>query len=170
VNSGVLTHPSHEVEVSSGEDDAPKADTLAAKQKVPDGGDAEGEGVSSAKPIAPSPISSNVSEQAEPSIADRVAIVAPSINGQKQKRPPPIPNRKQSKSLVDQVMTQIELPPYRRPRSPLDLVPIEIIFGCLFEAFQHASQVVSTGTSVGDDTQPPKKTRAPSLKKILVPR
>jgi hypothetical protein len=32
-------------------------------------------------------------------------------------------------------MIQIELPPYRRPRSSLDLVDVEIIFGCLFEAF-----------------------------------
>jgi hypothetical protein len=38
-------------------------------------------------------------------------------------------------SSADQVMTQIELPPYREPRRPLDLVTIEIIFGCLFETF-----------------------------------
>jgi hypothetical protein len=29
--------------------------------------------------------------------------------------------------LADQVMTQVELPPYRGPRSPLDLVAIEIM-------------------------------------------
>jgi hypothetical protein len=51
-------------------------------------------------------------------------------------------------SIVDQVMTQIELPLYHGSRSPLDLVAVEIIFGCFFEAFQHASQAVGAGTSV----------------------
>jgi hypothetical protein len=67
-------------------------------------------------------------------------------------------------------MTQIEVPPYHEPRSPLDLVVVEIIFGCLFEAFRHTSQATRTGTSAGDDTQPSKKARAPSLKKMLVPK
>jgi hypothetical protein len=33
------------------------------------------------------------------------------------------------------VMIQIELPPYRGPQRPLDLVAIEIVFGHLFEVF-----------------------------------
>jgi hypothetical protein len=49
-------------------------------------------------------------------------------------------------------MTEIELPPYRRPQCPLDLVTIEIIFGHLFEAFQCASQAAGTGSLAGDDT------------------
>jgi hypothetical protein len=32
-------------------------------------------------------------------------------------------------------MTQVELSPYHGPRNPLDLVTIEIIFGCIFEVF-----------------------------------
>jgi hypothetical protein len=67
-------------------------------------------------------------------------------------------------------MTQIYLPPYRGPQSPLDLVAIEIIFGRLFEACRHTSQAASTKTSIGDDTRPPKKTHAPMLKTILTPR
>jgi hypothetical protein len=67
-------------------------------------------------------------------------------------------------------MTQIELPPYRGPHSPLDLVAIEIIFGRLFEVFQHTTQATGTATSAGDDIQPQKKMCPPSLKKILVPR
>jgi hypothetical protein len=43
------------------------------------------------------------------------------------------------------------------------LVTIEIIFRCLFEAFQHASQAVGTGTSDDDDTWPKKKTRQPRV-------
>jgi hypothetical protein len=67
-------------------------------------------------------------------------------------------------------MTQIEVPPYHEPQSPLDLVVVEIIFRCLFEAFRHASQAARTGASIGDDTQPSKKAHAPSLKKMLVPK
>jgi hypothetical protein len=67
-------------------------------------------------------------------------------------------------------MTQIELHPYHEPRSPLDLVDVEIIFGCLFEAFRHASHAAGTGTSVGGVVQPVKKTRRPPLKSVLAPR
>jgi hypothetical protein len=56
-----------------------------------------------------------------------------------------------SKYSADQVMTQIELPPYRRSRRPLDLVVVKIIFDCFFEAFQHISQATGTGTSTSDD-------------------
>jgi hypothetical protein len=66
-------------------------------------------------------------------------------------------------------MAHIELPPYHGPRSLLDLVAIEIVFGCLFEAFQHTSQAISTGTSAGADTQLAKKARALSVKKLLAP-
>jgi hypothetical protein len=67
-------------------------------------------------------------------------------------------------------MTQIELPSYHGPQSPLDLVAIEIIFGRLFKAFRHASQTAGAGTSVGGAAQPVKKTRGLPLKSILVPR
>jgi hypothetical protein len=124
-----------DVEASSGDDDASKTDTLAAGPRAPTSNEAEGEGISSAKPIATGPIRSNTLAQADPSIADRVISSTPSAGGQKWKHPPPIPKRKPSKSSADQVMTQIELPPYRGHRRPLDLVAIEIIFGRLFEVF-----------------------------------
>jgi hypothetical protein len=54
-------------------------------------------------------------------------------------------------------MTHIELLPYRGPRSQLDLVAIEIIFGCLLEAFWDTSQVAGIGISASCDTQPQKK-------------
>jgi hypothetical protein len=40
--------------------------------------------------------------------------------------------RKQDKAAADQVI--IELPQYRGPRSPLDIVDVEHIFGCLLES------------------------------------
>jgi hypothetical protein len=68
------------------------------------------------------------------------------------------------------MMNQIELPPYHKPRSPLDLVVVEIIFGRLFEAFQRVSQDAGTDTSARNNIPPRKKLRQPPLKKILVPR
>jgi uncharacterized protein (UPF0261 family) len=52
----------------------------------------------------------------------------------------------------------------------LDIVVVEDIFGSLFESFQHISQAARTDTSAGDDAQPSKIARAPSLKKLLVPK
>jgi hypothetical protein len=71
---------------------------------------------------------------------------------------------------ADQVMTQVELPPYRRPYSPLDLVAIEIILGCIFEAFQYISQAAVAGAAAIDDDKPLKRMGQPSLKEVLVPR
>jgi hypothetical protein len=103
--------------------------------KEPTGNDANGGGATSAEHIAHNPISSNMLWQAHPSVANRVDATAPSASGQKRKCPPFALKRKQFKPPVDQGMTQIELHPYREPRSPLDLVDVEIIFGRLFEAF-----------------------------------
>jgi hypothetical protein len=110
--------------VLSGDDDASKIDASTANLKAPDGDDAEGEGESLVEPIAPGLISSNTPVQTDPSSTDRAALSAPFAGGNKQKHPPTIPKRKQTKTSANQVMTQIELPPYRGPRSPLDLVAI----------------------------------------------
>jgi hypothetical protein len=87
------------------------------------------------EPVAPGPIGSNAPAKTDPSAVNRVAPSAPSTGGQKWKCLPTVPKRKQTKTSTNQVMTQIKLPPYRGPWSPLDLVAIEIIFGHLFEAF-----------------------------------
>jgi hypothetical protein len=67
-------------------------------------------------------------------------------------------------------MIQIEHAPHHGPQNPLDSVAVEIIFGHLFEAFQHASQAVRTGTSPNDGTLPVKKTHALPLKRMLAPK
>jgi hypothetical protein len=149
------------VEVSNSEYDVTK------KSASDDAGD---EGASSTEPVAPNPIRSNALGQTDPSVADRAASTDPPVGGRRRKRPLPIPKQKQALPSADQVMTQIELSPYRGPRSPLDLVVVEIVFGRLFEAFQRISQAIGTSTSVGDDIQPWKKMHQPPLKKILVPR
>jgi hypothetical protein len=134
-SSGALPYRHTIVEVSSDDDDAPKVDALAVEPRAPADDETDGEGVFLAEPITPGPISSNMSAQANPSIADQVASSAPSAGGQKQKRLPPVPNCKSTKSSADQVMIQIELPPYHGPRHPLDLVTLEIVLGSLFEVF-----------------------------------
>jgi hypothetical protein len=60
--------------------------------------------------------------------------------------------RKQGQAPADQVT--IELPPYHGPQSPLGLVAVDHIFGCLFKAFRLASQAARTGTSTSEDVQP----------------
>jgi hypothetical protein len=118
------------VGVSSGEDDMMKTDASIDKKKSASD-DAEDGGASSAKLIAPNLISSDVLEQFDPCAATQVA--APFLPTGKHGRKCPLPAPKRNRPL-DQVMTQIEISLYHGPCSPLDLVAIEIIFGCIFES------------------------------------
>jgi hypothetical protein len=68
----------------------------------------------------------------------------------------------------DQVIT--ELPSYHGSRNRLNLVSVNLTFGRLFEAFQYISQAIRTDAMAGADTQPAKKTRAPSMRRILAPK
>jgi hypothetical protein len=158
------------VEVSSGEDDVLKPDAPTTRRRKSAGDDAKDGGASSTELIAANLINSTMPEQTNPSIADRATSINPSAGRRRRKHPPPAPKRKQALPSTDQVMTQIELPPYRRPRNPLDLIAVDVIFGYLFEVFQRISQATGTSTSASADTQPWKKMRQPSLKKILGPR
>jgi hypothetical protein len=124
-----------DVEVSSGDDDVLTLDALATKQKKSVGNDVEDGRASSAEPIAPNPISSNTSGQTDPSVTDRAASTNPPVGERRRKRPPPVPKWKQALSSTDKVMTQIELPPYCGPRSPLDLIVVEIILGASLKPF-----------------------------------
>jgi hypothetical protein len=101
----------------------------------------------------------NAPRQINHSVADRAASTNRSVSGCRCKHPLPIPKQKQAISSVDQVMSQIELPPYRGPRSPLDLIAVEIIFRRLFETFRRISHAIGTGTLADDDIQPRKKMR-----------
>jgi hypothetical protein len=90
------------------------------------------------EPIAPNPTESSMAGDSHPSAVDQ--ITAASLgNRQKKKNVLLVSKRKQPAPSADQVTTHIELHSYCGPRSPLDLVAIEIVFGRLFEAFQHPS-------------------------------
>jgi hypothetical protein len=80
------------------------------------------------------PIGANAPGDPRTSVTDRVLVVPPA-SGRGQKRIYHAMKRSNPVPLVDKVMTQVELPPYCGPRSPLDLVVINIVFGCIFEAF-----------------------------------
>jgi hypothetical protein len=56
------------------------------------------------------------------------------------------------------------------PRSSPGLVVVKLIFRRLFEALQRLTQAAKIDTFAGADTQPAKRLRAPSMRKILAPR
>jgi hypothetical protein len=89
--------------------------------------------VPSVETLTPNPIRSSSAGETHPSVADQVASIAPSGGGQKKKYVVLGTKRKQAKIVTGQVI--IELPPYNGPRSPLDIVVVEHIFGRLFKAF-----------------------------------
>jgi hypothetical protein len=102
-----------------------------------------------------------------PPAADQPVSAAPLSGGQKRKRVRLVAKRKTTISS-DQVIT--EPPSYHGSPNRLILVLVNLAFGRLFEAFQHISQVIRTDAMTGADTQPAKKTRAPSMRRILAPR
>jgi hypothetical protein len=120
----------------------------------PTGDDAGGNGPSSVETLAPNLIGSSSVGETYPLADDRAASTTPSGSGEKKIGVVLGTKHMQDKVVTDQVI--IELPSYRGPRSPLDIVVVEHIFGCLFEAFQHISQAARTDTSTGDDPSHPK--------------
>jgi hypothetical protein len=69
------------------------------------------------------------------------------------------------------VIIQVELPPYRGPRSPVDLVTVEIFFGRIFEAFHRMSQAAAAGAApAGGHKHVQKKAHRVLLKKTLALR
>jgi hypothetical protein len=98
-----------------------------------------------------------MAEQICPSATDQTTTAIPLGSGQQKKKHVVLASKRKQPASSDQVIT--ELPPYPGPRSPLDLVAVEIIFGCLFEAFRHTSLAAGTGTSAGADTSRPKNLR-----------
>jgi hypothetical protein len=143
------------------------SDSIGEDQKQTAGDAVEGPGIPSIEPITSNPIGSNMAAPVCPPTADQPVSAAPPSGGQKWKR-----IRLASKCKIttssDQVIT--ELPSYHSFRNRSNLVSVNLVFGRLFEAFQHISQAIGTDATAGADTQPAKKTRAPSMRRILAPR
>jgi hypothetical protein len=100
--------------------------------------DAGNMGAILAEALIPGPIEASAPGNHRSRTADQVPIVPPT-GGCDRKCLHIAARWSDLVPLVDQVMTQVELPPYRGPHNPLDLIAIEIIFGRMFEAFQRIS-------------------------------
>jgi hypothetical protein len=119
--------------------------------------------VSSVEPVAPNPTHSSAPEQSDPFAIVQVTTTVLPTGGHGCKRSPPATRHNKPFQQVDQVMTQIELPPYHRPHCPLDLFAVKIVFRCIFEVFQHISQATATGAAAADNDRSTKRSRQPSL-------
>jgi hypothetical protein len=143
------------------------SDSTDEYQKQTAGDDVEGHGLPLIEPIASNPIGSNMVALVRLPTADQPVSAAPLSGGQKRKRIILASKRKTTTSSY-QVIT--ELPFYHRSRNRLNLVSVNLAFGRLFEAFQHISQAMRTDATAGADTQPAKKSQAPSMRRILAPK
>jgi hypothetical protein len=102
-------------------------------QNEPTGDDAGGQGAPSTEPIVPNLVRSSMAEQIHPSAANQTTTDVPSDSDHHQKKRVVLASKRKQPASSDEVIT--ELPPYRGPRSPLDLVAVEFVFGRQFEAF-----------------------------------
>jgi hypothetical protein len=153
-------YPPHQV-------DKDLSDSTGEYQKQTAVDDVEGHGIPLIEPITSNPIRSNMAAPVRPSTVDQPVSAAPLSGGQKRKCIMHASKRKTTTSS-DQMIT--ELPSYHGSRNQLNLVSVNLTFGRLFEAFQHISQAIRTDATAGADTQPAKKTRAPSMRRILMPK
>jgi hypothetical protein len=153
-------YPPHQV-------DADLSDNTGEDRKQTAGDDVEGPGIPSIEPITSNPIGSNMAAPVCPPAADQPVSAAPPSGGQKRKRIR-LASKRNITTSSDQVITELHSCHLSRNRS--NLVSENLIFGRLFEAFQHISQGIRTDATAGADIQPPKKTRAPSMRRILAPR
>jgi hypothetical protein len=126
-----------DVLLSSDDDDAahPPEPNAPATLKASPVDDAKVVGTASAETPIPGLIGDDVPKLPA---TDQVTTV-PSAKGHGQKRPPIAARRPKPAPLVDQVMFQVEIPPFHGFRNPLELVAIEIVYGHIFEAFRRLS-------------------------------
>jgi hypothetical protein len=109
-------YPTHQV-------DAELSDSDNDGQNEPTGDDARCQGVPSTESIAPNPIGSSMAEQIHPYAVDQTTTIIPTGSGQQKKKCVVLASKIKQPTSSDQVIT--ELPPYRGPRSSLDLVVVE---------------------------------------------
>jgi hypothetical protein len=143
------------------------SDNTGDDQKQIAGDDIEGPGIPLTEPISSISIGSNMAAPVRPPAADRPVSAGPLSGGQKQKHVR-LASKCKTTTCSDQVIT--EPPSYHGSHTRLTLVSVNLIFGRLFEAFQHISQAIRTDAAAGTDIQPAKKPRVPSMRKILAPK
>jgi hypothetical protein len=84
-------------------------------------------GTTSAEAIILGQIGASALDTPRYPVIDPVSMVPPT-RGRQCKRPPIATKRSNLVPCADQVMFQVELPPFCGPHSPLDLVAVEIVF------------------------------------------
>jgi hypothetical protein len=141
-------YPPHQV-------DADLSDSTGEDRRQTAGDDVEGPGIPLIEPISSNPIGPNMAAPVCPPAADQPVSTAPLSGGQKRKCVRLVSKRKTTISS-DQVITKP--PSYHGSHNRLNLVLVNLAFGCLFEAFQHISHAIRTDATARADTQPAKKT------------
>jgi hypothetical protein len=143
------------------------SDSTGEYQKQTAGDDVEGHGIPLIEPITSNPIGSNMAALVRPPAADQPVSAAP-LSGSQKRKCIMLASKRKTTTSSDQVIT--ELPSYHGSRNRLNLVSVNLLFGRLFEAFQHISQAIRTNATTGADTQPAKKPWVPSMRRILAPK
>jgi hypothetical protein len=140
VTQGAFPEIATDIVLSSDDDDVaypPEPDAPAMPKGLAND-DAGVVGTASVKTLIPGLIGTDAPNLPRPSIANWVSIVL-RVRGRGSKHPPIATKWPKPVPHVDQVTTQVELPPFLELRSPLDLVANEIVFGHLFEVFRRMS-------------------------------
>jgi hypothetical protein len=109
-----------------------------------------------------------MTERVRPSAVDQFTTAAPLGSGQPKRKHLVLVSKRKQLAPSDKVTTK--LLPHHVPRSHLGLVVVKLVFGRLFEAFQHPSQTAKTETSAGADTQPAKRVRVSPIRRMLASR
>jgi hypothetical protein len=176
MNPGAFPEVIADVVLSSDDDNDVAHQTehdAPADQDVPTTDDAGGMGTTLVDDATDDPVGAGAPGTIRPPAADWVLVVPPSSEHSKKclrlaiKWSDPTPH-------TNQVMSQVELPPYRGPHSPLDLVALEIVFAHMFWAFHRVSQAKSVDAipMPADDDKPLQKRqhRVPLVRKMQAPK
>jgi hypothetical protein len=147
--------------------DAEVSDSNHDGHDDPTGNDDVGQRAPSTEPIVPNLIGSITTAQVRPSTVDQLTITAPLGSSPPKKKCLVLASKCKQSAPSNQVIT--ELFPHYVPCCSLGLVTTKLVFGCLFEALQCLTQAAKIDTSVGANTQPAKRLRAPPMRKMLVP-
>jgi hypothetical protein len=145
--------------------DAEVSDSNHDGQDDPTGNDDGGQGAPSTEPIVPNLIGSSTTAQVHPPAADQLTTTTPLGSGPPKKKRLVLASKCKQNAPSDQVTT--ELFPHHAPRCSLGLVAVKLAFGHIFEALQRLTQAAKINTSAGADTQPAKRLRAPSMRRML---
>jgi hypothetical protein len=153
-------YPPHQV-------DANLSESTGEDRKQTAGDDVEGPTIPLIEPITSNPIGSNMAALVRSPAADQ-PVSAALLSGSQKRKCIRLASKRKITTSSDQVIT--ELPSSHGSHNRLNLVSVNLAFERLFEDFHHISQAIRTDATAGADTQPAKKTRAPSMRRILAPK